>query len=137
MTLRTFSKLFIVITQIFGPDGDCSVRACERAPAVGGLVFLATNDFTESVEDILSNLVRISGAQGPYELREPTNRESWYALLPCLALNIVSLSAWEDALAITSPLRPYLARSLLGWQPRKPSLVEGLSFYYAAWKATN
>lgn len=43
--------------------------------------------------------------------------------------------AYEVALGTTLLLRPYLAKALLGWQPRKPGLVDGLSIYYAAWKA--
>jgi hypothetical protein len=38
-------------------------------------------------------------------------------------------------MATTATLRPYLARSLLGWQPRKAGLVDGLETYYAAWQA--
>jgi nucleoside-diphosphate-sugar epimerase len=116
----------------------CSVRACERAPAIGGLIFDAANDFTESVEDILSNLVRVSGAQGPYELREPTNGTPFMVGLFIAHGSLTgACTAWEEALACTSLLKPYLARSLLGWQPKKMSLVEGLSLYYAAWKAVN
>jgi nucleoside-diphosphate-sugar epimerase len=115
-----------------------SVRACERAPAIGGLIFDVANDFTESVEDILSNLVRVSGAQGPYELREPTNGTPFMLRLFIAHGSLTGVyTAWEEGLACTSLLKPYLARSLLGWQPKKMSLVEGLSLYYAAWKAVN
>ena len=46
------------------------------------------------------------------------------------------LVAFESALTTTVLLRPYLAKSLLGWQPKKPGLVDGLSLYYAAWQAS-
>jgi hypothetical protein len=43
---------------------------------------------------------------------------------------------YEKALATTSLVRPYLARALLGWQPRKAGLVDGLETYYAAYLAS-
>ena len=43
---------------------------------------------------------------------------------------------YEEALATTSLVRPYLARALLGWQPRKAGLVDGLETYYAAYLAS-
>jgi hypothetical protein len=43
---------------------------------------------------------------------------------------------YEEALATTSLVRPYLARALLGWQPRKTGLVDGLETYYAAYLAS-
>jgi nucleoside-diphosphate-sugar epimerase len=54
---------------------DLYVRVAERAQAVGGLIFDAANDFTESVQDVLTELVRVSGAQGSPEIFEPTNGE--------------------------------------------------------------
>ena len=43
-------------------------------------------------------------------------------------------SVYEEALAVTSLVKPYLARALLGWVPRKASVVDGLELYYNAWK---
>ena len=45
------------------------------------------------------------------------------------------LLAYEVALGTTTLLKPYLAKSILGWHPSKPGLVDGLPIYYAAWKA--
>jgi hypothetical protein len=45
-------------------------------------------------------------------------------------------TAYEEALTTTSLIRPYLARALLGWQPRKAGLVDGLATYYAAYLAS-
>lgn len=39
------------------------------------------------------------------------------------------------AVASSQRIRPTLARSVLGWEPRKTNLVDGLEVYYAAWKA--
>ena len=50
-------------------------------------------------------------------------------------LTIHLLLAYEVALGTTTLIRPYLAKTLLGWQPRKPGLVDGLPIYYAAWLA--
>jgi nucleoside-diphosphate-sugar epimerase len=86
----------------------------------------------------MSNVLRVSGAQGPYELTEPTNGALHGRIVQCVWFaDGCPSTAWEEALACTSLLKPYLARSILGWQPKKTSLVEGLSLYYAAWKAVN
>lgn len=55
---------------------DMYVLATEKAAVVGGTIFDAANDFTESVDDILHKLVQVSGAQGPYQYIAPSNRES-------------------------------------------------------------
>ncbi|TFK49591.1 NAD(P)-binding protein [Heliocybe sulcata] len=95
---------------------DLYVRAAENAQLIAGKVFDAANDFTESGDDVLNKLVEVSGAKGPAEWIEPEN-------------------PYHEALNCTSLLRPYLARALLGWQPRKPGFVDGLATYYAAWQA--
>ncbi|KAF9567986.1 NAD(P)-binding protein [Agrocybe pediades] len=96
---------------------DLYVRAVERSSLVAGQIFDAANDFTESVDDVLNALAKASGATSPPEYREPAN-------------------LYEVALGTTHLIRPYLARSLLGWRPSKPGLVDGMPIYYAAWKAT-
>lgn len=92
------------------------VLAAEKGSIVGGKIFDAANDFTESVDDILQKLVEVSGAKHPYKYILPSN-------------------VTETALTTTCLLRPYLARSLLGWQPRKAGFVDYLDIYYDAWKA--
>jgi len=96
---------------------DLYVRASEKAAIAGGKIFDAANPLTESVDDFLEKLVEVSGAKGVYEYIEPTN-------------------AYEKALTTTSLVRPYLARALLGWQPKKAGLVDGLQIYYAAYLAS-
>jgi len=95
---------------------DAYVRAVERGSIVHGSIFDITNEFTESVDDILTTLCKVSGAKG-YKYREPTN-------------------PFEEAACTTVRIRPYLARTLLDWSPRKPGLVDGMEVYYAAWKAS-
>ncbi|KAF4588378.1 hypothetical protein EYR38_010346 [Pleurotus pulmonarius] len=95
---------------------DLYVRAAEKAQIIGGQIFDAANDFTESVDDFLQHLVQLTGAKAPYEFIKPSN-------------------LFEEALGATLLLRPYLARALLGWTPRKPGLVDGLETYYASWRA--
>ncbi|KAH7909813.1 hypothetical protein BJ138DRAFT_1173494 [Hygrophoropsis aurantiaca] len=96
---------------------DLYVRAVEKGQLVGGQIFDAANPQTESVDDFLQKLVEVSGATGPYKYVKPLN-------------------AYEVAMASTTLLRPYLARALLDWIPRKAGFVDGLSTYYAAWLAT-
>ena len=115
---------------------DLYVRVAERASILPGLIIEASNDFTESVDDILTALVKISGARG-YRYVIPANRKlvqiiQFYLTMTRILWDI----ALEEAIATTTLLRPYLARSLVGWSPRKPGLVDGLAVYYAAWKAS-
>jgi hypothetical protein len=48
---------------------------------------------------------------------------------------LIVYAVFEDALATTILLMPYLGRTLLGWQPRMPSLVDGMETYYASYTA--
>ncbi|KAH8103279.1 hypothetical protein BXZ70DRAFT_715169 [Cristinia sonorae] len=90
--------------------------AAEKGQLIGGKIFDVVNDNTESVDDILTKAVAVSGASG-FEYIQPTN-------------------PFEVALATTQLIRPHLARALLGWVPRKASIVDGLEIYFAAWKAS-
>ncbi|KAG5220450.1 NAD(P)-binding protein [Salix suchowensis] len=54
---------------------DLYVRAIEKAQVLGGQIFDAANDFTESVDDLMQRLTEISGAQSPYEYIPPSTRE--------------------------------------------------------------
>ncbi len=53
---------------------DLYLRVAESAPILGGRIFDAANDTTESEEDVLAKLVKISGAPG-YRLKEPETGE--------------------------------------------------------------
>ncbi|KAF9240175.1 hypothetical protein BU15DRAFT_61513 [Melanogaster broomeanus] len=104
---------------VIHPDdlADLYVRVAEKAPILGGLAIDAANESTEPTDNFLQKLIEVSGAKGPYEWLPPSN-------------------PYEEALSTTQLLRPYLAKSLLGWQPKKPGLTEGLPMYYAAWQAS-
>ncbi|TDL25805.1 NAD-binding protein [Rickenella mellea] len=91
------------------------VRIAEAAPICKGVIFDASNNQTESVEDVLSKIVEVSGAEG-YSFHEPGN-------------------IFELALATTSLIRPSLGRALLGWAPKKAGFVDGMKTYYASWQA--
>lgn len=49
---------------------------------------------------------------------------------------VVFWTVFETALSTTTIIRPYLARSLLGWRPRKAGLLDHLDVYYQAWQAS-
>ena len=53
---------------------DAFLRIAEAGPICKGLVFDVSNDASESVDDILEAVVRLSGATG-YTYREPQNGE--------------------------------------------------------------
>ena len=52
---------------------DLYLKAVEKGSLCGGLIFDAANDQTESADDVLAALVKVSGATKPYEYREPKN----------------------------------------------------------------
>lgn len=56
---------------------DLYLRVVEKAAICGGLIFDAANSITESTDDLLAALVKVSGAKGPYEYRTPTSRMSF------------------------------------------------------------
>jgi len=96
---------------------DLYVRMAEGAAIAGGKIFDASNDVSEDVDGFLRKLSQLAGLGGEYEYKKPT-------------------TAFEVALSATLLVRPYLGRSLLGWQPKKIGLTDGLEIYYAAYLAT-
>ncbi|TCD70853.1 hypothetical protein EIP91_001161 [Steccherinum ochraceum] len=91
------------------------VLIAEKAQLVGGKIFDAANDITEGTEDVLARVAKVSGAKS-WELKKPSN-------------------LYEEALSTTTILRPYLARALLGWQPRKAGFADNIEVYLNAWRA--
>ncbi|THH14100.1 hypothetical protein EW146_g6191 [Bondarzewia mesenterica] len=103
------------ISTIHADDlADLYLKAVEKAHIIGGLIFDATSGQSESTDDLLRRTVEVSGAQSAYEYKAPS----------------------MEALSLSQIVRPTLARTLLGWEPRKTGLVDGLETYYAAWKAS-
>ena len=51
---------------------DAFLRIAESGPICKNLIFDVSNDASESVDDILEAVVRVSGASG-YKYREPQN----------------------------------------------------------------
>lgn len=86
---------------------ECYRLAVEKAPLVQGLVIDCTNQGQESTDLIFHNLAILAGfPQDRIHLKAPSN-------------------AFEEALITSRPLRASVARSILGWQPVKPTLTDG------------
>ncbi|CAN6675082.1 hypothetical protein TRVA0_084S00342 [Trichomonascus vanleenenianus] len=90
--------------------------AVEQHPLVKHLKLEGSNTSTESVDLLLSQLAKLAGLSG-YTYKTPS-------------------SEFEVALAGTSIVRGTLGRSILGWVPVKPSLIDGLPGYYRAYLAS-
>ncbi|KAJ3787943.1 NAD(P)-binding protein [Lentinula aff. detonsa] len=96
---------------------DLYVRMAEGAAIAGGKIFDAGNDVLEDMDAFLKKLSQIAGLDGKYAYTKPTN-------------------IFEVALSATVLARPYLGRALLGWQPKKIGLTDGLETYYKAYLAS-
>ncbi|KAK7437632.1 hypothetical protein VKT23_018531 [Stygiomarasmius scandens] len=99
---------------------DLYVRAAEKAQVIGGLVFIAANNHSEDTDGFLRRFCEIVGKEGPrveYEYSEPTDM-------------------FEKAITTQQIMRPYLARTLLGWEPKKLGLTDGLELYWNAYLAS-
>jgi nucleoside-diphosphate-sugar epimerase len=42
---------------------------------------------------------------------------------------------FSECLGLYQRMSAHKAKSLLGWQPKKPSFIDGVETYYSAWKA--
>lgn len=58
---------------------DFFLKVVEKSPQLGGLIFDATNPNTESVVDVLEQLVRVSGAS-KYSFVKPSNGKLAYLM---------------------------------------------------------
>lgn len=96
--------------------GELYRLAVEKHPLVKGLKLEGSNFSTESVDTLLSQLAKLSNVDG-YSYKEPSND-------------------FERALSNTSVVRGTLGRTLLEWNPVKPSLIDGLPVYYRAYLAS-
>ncbi|KAF5340439.1 hypothetical protein D9758_013566 [Tetrapyrgos nigripes] len=95
---------------------DFYVRAAERAQVIGGLIFDVSNAYSDDTDGFLGRMCEVAGVKDGFEYYEPTN-------------------LFEKAITTQHIIRPYLARSLLGWEPKKPGLTDGLGLYWNAYLA--
>nr|XP_019008392.1 uncharacterized protein I206_06951 [Kwoniella pini CBS 10737]OCF47173.1 hypothetical protein I206_06951 [Kwoniella pini CBS 10737] len=95
---------------------DLYLRVAERATILGGQVFLAANQATERLTDVLDAVVRVSGTKG-YKSKPPAGD-------------------FDQAYLSSSLLKPSLGYALTGWTPRKMSLVDGMDIYWSAYLAS-
>jgi len=109
------------------------LKAADRAQVIGGMAFDAANDVSESVDGFLHRLAQVIGADG-FEYREPEGCKCILRDLGQVTDNC--LAVLDSILSQTFIVRPYLARSLLGWQPRKTGVADGLAVYYSAYLAS-
>lgn len=96
--------------------GELFRLAVEKHPLVKHLKLEGSNFATESVDLLLSRVAELAGIEG-YKYKIPS-------------------SPFEVALSQTSVVRGTLARSILGWQPLKPSLIDGLPMFYRSFLAS-
>ena len=59
---------------------DLILKAAEKSYLVKGCIFDAANNTSESVDDVLGKLVRVSGAKAGYSYLEPSNRASCFSV---------------------------------------------------------
>ena len=127
--------LFIRMALIHVDDlADFFVRVAEKSSVLGGKIFDIVTGTSESVEEVLKKTAEVSGAQS-WEFRKPANCKCTCRLFLSIVRLTCRILVYEEALTTTSLIRPYLARTLLGWEPRKESFVDGLDVYFAAWRA--
>ncbi|OZJ07039.1 hypothetical protein BZG36_00094 [Bifiguratus adelaidae] len=96
---------------------DLYLRVGEASPTLKGIVFDVVNPASESTDDVLRAIARVTGADPNIVYKEITN-------------------PFEACMASSQICPPSLGRALLGWFPKKRSLVDGMDQYYAAWKAS-
>ncbi|KAJ2788279.1 hypothetical protein GGI15_000084 [Coemansia interrupta] len=92
------------------------VRAAERSPQVKGVIFTVINYASESLPEIIRAVRRIADREITLDEYEPQN-------------------LFDRGLSLTQVIDSRFSRNLVEWQPRKRTLVEGISEYYKTWKA--
>ncbi|KAJ1723348.1 hypothetical protein LPJ53_002296 [Coemansia erecta] len=92
------------------------VKAAEKSPQVKDVIFTVINYASEPLPEITRAVRRIAGREVTLDEYEPQN-------------------LFDRGLSLTQVIDSRLSRNLVDWQPRKRTLVEGISEYYQAWKA--
>ncbi|KAK9900076.1 NAD(P)-binding protein [Cystobasidium minutum MCA 4210] len=96
--------------------GEAFRLTAEKAYIVPGITFDICNPHSEPLSVILARLKTVSHAKS-IALKQPE-------------------TALEEALACSATLKPQLAKSLLGWEAKKPTLADGIARYYTAYLAS-
>jgi hypothetical protein len=97
-----------------------------QAPITKGLIFDAVNQFSESVEDILSSLATILRTSS---LPFPVSQKFHH-------IYVAPATPFQKAVDTHAMTRPSLGKALVGWVPQKRGLVDGLGVYFEAWRAS-
>ncbi|KAJ2788278.1 hypothetical protein GGI15_000083 [Coemansia interrupta] len=92
------------------------VKAADKSPQLKGVTFTVANYASESFPEIIRAVRRIANREIVIDESEPQN-------------------SFEEAMLLTQIIDSRFSRNLVDWQPRKRTLVEGISEYYKAWKA--
>ncbi|KZT57850.1 NAD(P)-binding protein [Calocera cornea HHB12733] len=94
---------------------DLYVRVAESAPSCERQCFDACNMQSESADDVIRQVQRVTGCMEVWYM-PPRNEDDW-----SIQTSLVT--------------RPSLARSIVGWAPKKLSLTDGMDMYWMAWQA--
>ncbi|KAJ2720138.1 hypothetical protein GGI07_004782 [Coemansia sp. Benny D115] len=97
---------------------DFYVKAAAKAQLLKGNRFTVVNPASESVQEIIRAVRQVANREIAVEEYEP---ESFV----------------DQGISLNQVIDARQTREVVGWQPRKRTLVEGAARYYAAWKAYN
>jgi len=96
---------------------EAYVNAVERIELTKGHIFNVTNRQTENITDIVKAMARAAGKEVKITYKKPSN-------------------GFEEALGIYSPTFDIAkAISVLGFEQKRPGVVDGMDRYYKSWKA--
>ncbi len=112
---------------------------------MGGVIFDAVNEYSESADDVLAKLVEVSGAKGPYEYTKPVNCAFFFSLFilhysddffQCMRLHLapppssaLTLLApfWAGSIGRQDSWMAWRSTTRLGKRCNDASLVAGIS----------
>lgn len=94
------------------------VTAAERIQLTKGQIFNLANRNSENITDIVNAMARAANVKIKIIYQAPTN-------------------AWEEALGTRGPTFDVSkAINILGYEQRRPGVVDGMDRYYRSWKAS-
>ncbi|KAI8325515.1 NAD(P)-binding protein [Martensiomyces pterosporus] len=97
---------------------DLYVKVADKSPLLSGLNLVAANRSAESIAEIIEAVRGISDKEIEVETYESDH-------------------FIDIGLSTNQVFDTRLTRNVTGWEPRKLSLIDGISLYYEAWKAHN